>query len=169
MKYMKNSIKESSPDAASAPFDLQFLDTMIEHHQTAVEMAAPIAAKPDNAELREFAAKIVADQTREIAQMKDWREQWFAEKPAALNMEMPGMLDSMRGMNIKKLKAGGGKQLDLRFLDMMTTHHQGAITMSKEALNKARHAEVKTLADQIIAAQKAEIEKMRQWKTDWDK
>jgi len=168
MKNRKGSMKESSPDAANAPYDLQFLDTMIEHHQDAVNMAKPIVAKTDNAELKAFAAKIIADQNKQITQMKDWRKKWFAGKPAAMNAEMPGMMDSMRGMNMKKMEAPGGKLLDLRFLGMMTQQHQGAITMSKEALDKAEHAEIKTLANQIIKAQEAEIKQMRDWKTAWN-
>jgi uncharacterized protein (DUF305 family) len=167
MKTMRGSMKKSSPDAANAPYDLQFLDTMIEHHQDAVNMTKPIVAKTDNAELKKFAAKIITDQNKEIAQMKNWREKWFAGKPSAMNAEIPGMMDSMRGMNMKKMEAPGGKILDLRFLGMMTQHHQGAITMSKEALDKAEHAEIKTLANQIIKAQEAEIKQMQDWKTAW--
>jgi uncharacterized protein (DUF305 family) len=163
----RHSMKESSPDAANAPYDLQFLDTMTEHHQAALQMANPIVAKTDNAELKAFAEKIVADQNREIEQMKNWREQWFAGKSPAMNAEMPGMMDSMKGMNMKKMEAPGGKILDMRFLDMMTVHHQGAITMSKEALNKAEHPEIKTLAKQIIKAQEAEIKQMQEWKKAW--
>jgi uncharacterized protein (DUF305 family) len=169
MKNMKGSIMENSPDAASAPYDLQFLDTMAAHHQGAVDMAKPIVAKSDNAELKAFAAKIIADQNKEIAQMKNWREKWFEGRPPAMNMEMPGMMDSMMGMNMKKMAAPGGNLLDLRFLDMMTMHHQGAITMSKEALDRAEHAEIKTLANQIIKAQEAEIKQMQEWKTAWSK
>lgn len=168
-KLMKGSIKESSPDAASAPFDLQFLDTMIEHHQGAVDMAKPVAAKSDNAALKAFAAKIITEQNKEIAQMKAWREKWFAGKPAAINMEMPGMADSMKGMKMKKLEAQGGKLFDLRFLDMMTPHHQGAVAMAQEALTSAEHSELKTLANQIIDSQEAEIGKMQEWKTAWSK
>jgi uncharacterized protein (DUF305 family) len=167
MKNRKGSMKESSPDAANAPYDLQFLDTMIEHHQDAVKMAKPIVEKTDKAELKAFAAKIIAAQNKEISQMKAWREKWFAGKPAAMNAEIPGMMDSMKGMNMKKMEGEGGKLLDMRFLDMMTKHHQGAITMSNEALDKAEHAEIKTLANQIIKAQEAEIKKMQDWKTAW--
>ena len=50
---------------------------------------------------------------------------------------------------------------------MMTPHHQGAITMAKEALDRAEHTEIKTLANQIIKAQEAEIKQMQDWKTAW--
>ena len=167
MKNRKGSMKESSPNAANAPYDLQFLDTMIEHHQDAVNMTKPILAKTDNAELKAFASKIIADQNKEISQMKDWRKKWFDGEPAAMNAEMPGMMESMKGVNRKKLESGGGKLLDLRFLTIMTRHHQGAVIMSKEALDKAERAEIKTLANQIIKAQEAKIKQMQDWNTAW--
>ena len=155
---------KSAPNAAAQPYDLQFLDTMIAHHEGAIEMAKAVEVKTENGELKSFAARIVADQTREIAQMKQWREQWFAGKPSALNMEMAGMADSMTGMNMTKINTASGKGLDMEFVNQMTPHHQGAIVMAREALTKAEHAEIKTLANQIIQAQEAEIRQMQNWK-----
>ncbi len=163
---------KSSPNAASQPYDLQFLDTMSAHHQSAIDMAKMVDGKSNNAELKAFAAKIIADQNKEIAQMKDWREKWYAGKPMAMNMEMPGMNDSMKmmmGGEMKKMEAATGKDFDIHFLDMMTPHHQGATTMAKEALTKAEHPEIKTLANQIIKAQEAEIKMMADWKAKWSK
>jgi len=163
---------KSSPNAASQPYDLQFLDTMTHHHQGAIDMAETAVKKTQNQELKAFAQKIIADQTREIAQMKDWREKWYAGKPMAMNMEMPGMGDSMKmmmGDGMKKFEAATGKEFDLMFLDMMTPHHAGATTMAKEALTKAEHPEIKTLANQIIKAQEAEIKQMADWKANWSK
>ncbi len=163
---------KSSPNAASQPYDLQFLDTMSAHHQSAIDMAKMVDGKSNNAELKAFAAKIIADQNKEIAQMKDWREKWYAGKPMAMNMEMPGMNDSMKmmmGGEMKKMEAATGKDFDIHFLDMMTPHHQGATTMAKEALTKAEHPEIKTLANQIIKAQEAEIKQMNDWKAKWMK
>jgi uncharacterized protein (DUF305 family) len=129
--------------------------------------------KSNNDELKKFAQKIIEDQNKEIALMKDWREKWFAGKPAAMNMEMPGMMDSMKmmmsGDDMKKMEAMTGKDFDIQFLDMMTPHHAGAITMSKEALQKAEHPEVKTLANNIIKAQESEIKQMSDWKAKWSK
>jgi uncharacterized protein (DUF305 family) len=163
---------KSSPNAASQPYDLQFLDTMTHHHQGAIDMAETAAKKTQNQELKAFAQKIIADQKKEIGQMKDWREKWYAGKPAAMNMEMPGMGDGMKmmmGDGMKKFEAATGKEFDLMFLDMMTPHHQGATTMAKEALTKAEHPEIKTLANQIIKAQDAEIKQMADWKAKWSK
>lgn len=163
---------QSDPNAASAPYDLQFLDTMSAHHKAAVEMAEVVLKKSSNEELKNFAQNIITDQNKEIGQMKDWREKWFAGKPAAKNMEMAGMADSMKSMmdgGMKKLEAATGKDFDLMFLEMMTPHHQGAVIMAKEALTKAEHPEIKTLANQIIKEQESEIKMMADWKAKWSK
>jgi len=82
-------------------------------------------------------------------------------------MEMPGMLDSMKGMDMTKMNAATGNEFDLMFIDMMTPHHVGAVVMAKEALTKAEHAEIKRLAQAIIAAQEKEIAQMGKWKGSW--
>lgn len=172
MSGMHHSDMKSSPNAASQPYDLQFIDTMTHHHQGAIEMAEMALKKTQNVELKTFAQKIIDDQKKEIAQMKDWRDKWYAGKPMAMNMEMPGMSDSMKmmaGDEMKKMEAATGKDFDLHFLDMMTPHHAGATTMAKEALQKAEHAEIKMLSNQIIKAQEAEIKQMADWKAKWSK
>lgn len=163
---------KSSPNAASQPYDLQFIDTMTHHHQGAIEMAKMALTKTSNEELKKFAQKIIDDQNKEIGQMKDWREKWFKDKPAAMNMEMPGMMDSMKMMSgdgMKKMGAMNGKDFDTMFLDMMTPHHAGAVTMAKEALTKAEHPEIKALSQNIINAQEAEIKQMADWKANRSK
>lgn len=163
-----NHKMESAPNAASAPYDLQFLDTMMAHHQGAVEMAKMIDSRTQNAELKTFGAQIIADQSKEIAQMKAWRAKWFAGKPSAMNMEMPGMADSMK-MDMAKLSAAKDGDFDLAFVQMMIPHHDGAVEMSKEALAKAQHPEIKTLSNQIIKVQQEEIKMMQNWEKAWDK
>ncbi len=159
---------KSSPNAAAAPYDLQFLDTMSAHHQGAISMANMALEKSNRGELKSLAQKIIQEQEREIAQMQAWRNQWYADKAAAMNMEMPGM-ESMKGMNMDKMKMSSGTEFDLMFLDMMTPHHEGAIKMAREALTKAEHQEIKKLAQQIITDQQAEINQMQAWKTSWSK
>ncbi len=165
---MDHSQMKSDPNAASQPYDLQFIDTMTMHHQGVVAMARMVDSRTQNPDLRNFATRIIADQEKEIGQMKSWRDNWYAGKPSAMNMEMPGMTDSMR-MDMPKLTNSKDKEFDLAFVEMMTTHHAGAVTMAKEALTKAEHEEIKTLSNQIIKAQEAEIKMMADWKAKWSK
>lgn len=158
---------QSAPNAANAPYDLQFLDTMIAHHQAAVVMAKPALEKAAHAELKNLAQNIIRSQTKEIEQMQAWREQWFKGQPPAVNMDAAGMRDSMKSMDMKKLGSATGNGFDLAFIEMMIPHHQGALSMSKEALEKAQHPELKTLAQNIIMAQETEIDTMQTWQKAW--
>ena len=160
----------SAPTAAAQPYDLQFLDSMIHHHEGAVSMAEMVLRKSEREELKTFARKIVEDQNREIARMRSWREAWFAGKPSAMNMELPGMKKSMMTPEHEKMmEAASRNAFDIHFVDMMIPHHEGAVEMSREMLAKGERAELKSLAEQIIKAQDGEIKQMQAWKSEWSK
>jgi uncharacterized protein (DUF305 family) len=61
--------------ANQKPFDEAFIDAMIPHHQSAIEMAQVAYRESDNLEIKALAEGIVDAQTREIAQMEGWRQQ----------------------------------------------------------------------------------------------
>ncbi len=61
------------------PFDESFIDAMIPHHQSAIEMAAVANEKSKNPRIKELAGNIMSAQKREIEQMRRWREQWYPE------------------------------------------------------------------------------------------
>ena len=65
--------------ARSEPFDRAFIDAMIPHHQSAIEMAKVAYEKSENPRIKKLAENIVSAQQAEIEQMKRWREQWFPE------------------------------------------------------------------------------------------
>lgn len=159
----------SSPNAVSAAYDLQFLDTMSHHHQAAVDMAKPAVTKASHAELQTLAKSIISDQEKETGQMKQWRDQWFPGAAPAVNMEMSGMQNSMKGMDMSKLDSLTGNAFDIEFIKQMTPHHEGAVAMAKEALQKSTKPEIKTLAESIIKSQDAEIKQMGGWQNAWSK
>jgi uncharacterized protein (DUF305 family) len=57
--------------------------------------------------------------------------------------------------------------LDLRFIDGMTPHHQGALVMAKEVLQKSQRPELRKFANQILADQQKEISQMQKWRKTW--
>ena len=57
--------------ATGAQFDQMFLTMMIEHHTGAIEMAKIEQSKGKNADAKALAKQIEADQTAEIAEMKE--------------------------------------------------------------------------------------------------
>jgi uncharacterized protein (DUF305 family) len=65
--------------ASREPFDRAFIDAMIPHHQSAIEMAQVAYEESKNPQVKELAENIVNAQQREIEQMKRWRQQWYPE------------------------------------------------------------------------------------------
>lgn len=73
-------------------------------------------------------------------------------------------MDSMTA----ELKDKTGDDYDKTFITSMIVHHQGAVEMAKLSAKNAKHQEIKTLSENIIAAQEKEIAQMKQWQQKWD-
>ena len=63
--------------ANQRPFDEAFINAMIPHHESAIEMAQIALAESAKPTIRDLAGRIVEDQTREIEQMRGWLEEWY--------------------------------------------------------------------------------------------
>jgi uncharacterized protein (DUF305 family) len=149
---------------ARAPFDQRFLDQMIMHHQGAVMSAQMMIADSSRPELRDLAQRITTAQQREIAQMQQWRNDWYgASSTGTMPNMMNGGMTSGGMMNRDQMRQmmGANADFDRMFLQMMIPHHEAALAMAQQALTQAQHPEIKTLAQDIITAQRAEITEMQ--------
>lgn len=63
--------------------------------------------------------------------------------------------------------AGMMGQVDLMFIDMMTPHHASAVAMAEVARTRAERPELRSLAEDIIESQRAEIAQMQSWREQW--
>jgi uncharacterized protein (DUF305 family) len=63
--------------AGDAPFDQRFIQAMIPHHQGAVAMAKDAQAKAERQEIKDLAQAIITAQEGEIAQMRQWLQEWY--------------------------------------------------------------------------------------------
>ena len=150
--------------SGSAPFDRAFIDAMVPHHRSAIEMAKTAQqAGLSSPALNGIALNIIDSQQQEIDLMLAWRKKWYGSKQIDPNAGQElGMSMADMGMshndNMNDLK---GSNIDGMFASMMIGHHEGAIRMAHMALDKAQHPEIKTLARRIIAAQKREVAIMK--------
>lgn len=159
---------------ADADYDLRFIDAMIPHHEGAVAMAQDLAQKSKRPELQKLVQAILKTQPQEIAQMQQWRRDWYPKAPAtplAWHAEMnhmmamtPEQIKAMR-MDLDLGKADSG--YDRRFLQAMIPHHEAAVTMAQDLAQKTKRPELQKLAQSIIASQQAEIDQMKQWQKAW--
>lgn len=159
---------------ADESFDLRFIDAMIMHHQGAVVMAEDAQQASTRPEIQTLASDIIAAQQTEIAEMQAWREGWYPDasaEPVMYSAEMGHMMpmsaDMMSAMMMDVDLGNADDEYDLRFINAMIPHHEGALTMAQEALAKSSRPEIQELAEAIIASQQVEIDQMTQWRQDW--
>lgn len=159
---------------ADATYDLRFIDGMIPHHEGAVAMAKAALEHSQRPEIRQLAENIIAAQQGEIKQMQDWRAAWYPDAPtvpimyhAEMKHDMPMDQAMMGAMRMDMDLGEADDEFDLRFINAMIPHHEGAVVMAEDLKGKSTRPELLTLADEIIASQQAEIDQMQQWRQQW--
>ena len=165
----------SSPSAV--PFDQQFIDMMVPHHQGAVEMARIAQTRAQHPEIKAMADDIISSQASEIDQMKAWRKAWFGSDqtpPMSQMVMVEGMSPTDHALGATMNMAQDVENLrtapepfDRAFIEAMIPHHQDAVAAAKAAESRAQRQEIKDLAKAIIAAQEREISQLRQWQQEW--
>ncbi|CAN5729311.1 hypothetical protein BH24ACT21_BH24ACT21_13810 [soil metagenome] len=147
------------------PFDLQFIDQMIMHHEGAIMSSEHMISDSKRPELRKLADHIKKSQSEQIDQMQAMRKEWYPNAERTFGMMDPTRMEEMMGGGQKE-NMMGGDATDEMFLRMMIPHHQMAVDMSEKALKDAEHRELKDLARQIKDEQSAEIELMQGYLDD---
>jgi uncharacterized protein (DUF305 family) len=162
---MMSSQMMGSFDEEGKPFDLQFIDKMILHHQGALMSSEHMISNSKRPEIRQLYENIQKSQSEQIEQMQEWRKEWYPDGGQPPAMMGDGQTGSMIGSMMEGSMQGmmGGNALDTMFLKMMIPHHQMAVDMSEDALSKAEHPELRNLAQEIRDEQSSEIELMQQY------
>ena len=162
--------------SADANFDLRFIDGMKPHHQGAIVMAKEAQQKSQRPEIKKLADEIIMAQTKEITELQTWRKQWYpnaSSMPMAHNAKMGHMMemnaDQMKSMMMTQDLGAQDAEFDLRFINAMIPHHEGAVKMAQDASTKSTRPEVKQLSKEIISSQQTEIKQMQEWKKAWYK
>lgn len=136
----------------TAPTDAKFLDQFSEHHKDAIEMAKMAEKKAENKDLKKMAQKMVKDQSKEIDQMKSWRQKYY---PQAAKTE-----SDMPKMDMSKLESSSGHEFDMAFSEMMAKHHQQGIDMVNGVSKELSNPEIKKFAQNAAKKQEDEKEKL---------
>jgi uncharacterized protein (DUF305 family) len=134
--------------------DQMFASMMVPHHEQAIEISDLALAKSSDIEILALAQEIKDAQSPEIEQMKTWGGSMMGSHAGHI---MEGMLSDDEMMELREAK---GTDFDRLFLIGMIKHHEGAIDMAATVVDSGND-EVSSLADSIIAGQRAEIERMK--------
>lgn len=186
--HMVNGTPQVMPVESDIPFDQAYIDTMIPHHNSVVDLATAALEVLEDDRLVTIAQAVIDTQPGEIEQLKAFREEWYGDaEPAEMTDEMMmvtmGNMDAMNActddhgmqmdmgsqedmMNLMDSEWVLGEfekaeNKDLAFIDLVIPHHQMAVHQSMVGLQLAEHEELRTLCQEVIDAQEAEIRELR--------
>jgi len=170
----------AAPSAgATAPLftseDLMFLTHMILHHEQALDMCAMVASRSHSDEFIRFARYLDGAQRSEIDQMKGLLRLATERGLEIPHHEMTGdppMTGMLSKAQMAALAAASGPEFEKLWLQGMIYHHQGALDMAREMQERQFQTGRQTygldvLVDDITEVQRAEINKMKMWLTQW--
>lgn len=164
---------KDSTASSRAPYndaDVAFATDMIPHHAQAlamVDMTWNQELDPEVAKLRD---DILDAQQPEVETMAGWLEGWGKPVPETglghdmggmshHSMNLPGMMSDEEMTSLKKAH---GTEFQRMWLEMMREHHQGAVTMAEDEIDKGKFPKAVALAQSIVKGQTAEIKRIEQ-------
>ena len=159
--HQAGGAKQAKPEQA-------FLQAMVPHHQSAIEMAEVADKEGESSFVKELAGSITSAQEEEIAQMRKIHARLYrsplrpdegAHDALGLSAEEAGMNHMDGGAMLR-----GKRPFDRAFVDEMVPHHEGAIAMARVVLNETRDPELRKLAEGIVRAQEKEISEMNDFR-----
>ena len=142
--------------------DVIFVQTMIPHHEQAVDMTVMLLGKSGvNPEVEALAKQIKAAQQPEIEMMNAWLEAWgriqMSEGPH--HSGEGGIMTEEKMQELDEANGPDGQRL---YLEGMIRHHRGAITTAQTEINSGDHPDAITLAKDIADSQQGEVDAMRE-------
>lgn len=160
--------------SAEAPAEVNDVDThfvamMTPHHEQAVEMSELILAVDGVSEpTRDLAQRILDGQTEEIGTMLGWADAWGMDDLMQMHSVhvANGMLTSDQMGSLERLadaSAGDATavaETERTFLELMHSHHEGAIAMTQGEIEGGGHAGLRDLAQVMVDVQTAEMAEM---------
>ena len=145
--------------------DIKFLQGMIVHHEQAILMSKLASKRTNNKTILDLANRIEISQVDEINFMKSWlksrsNSQIDKTHKHHMTMKMSGMASPDQ---IIELEKANSTDFDRLFLQLMISHHDGALDMVDE-LNKypgsANDQLLNEFVSDLINDQAVEIERM---------
>ena len=109
-----------------APSDELYIEMMVSHHKSGIELAAIGFERVVHEELRDLAARTASIQTEEIAKLEGRRDLWFGS-------EGPSGTAEAAEVPVEQIVLDTVVPFDLAFLDVLIAHHQGAVQLATTA------------------------------------
>ena len=145
--------------------DVEFLQGMIVHHEQAIVMSNMADERTNNKTIIDLAKRIDVSQEDEINFMESWlkqRNEYMDKMQDKHHMHM-GMVGMATPKQLNDLRNSNSTDFDRLFLQLMITHHDGALEMVEELKKYPGNAYDPVLNEfvsDLVNDQGVEIERM---------
>ncbi|RSN64564.1 DUF305 domain-containing protein [Actinomadura sp. WAC 06369] len=156
-----------------------FARDMSVHHAQAVQMSFIVRDRTGDADVRLLAYDIANTQSQQIGMMTAWLDEWELPKAdpggrmrwmaghgghgggsapgSGASGRMPGMATPEQ---LAELERASGRDAEVLYLRLMTTHHRAGVEMAEAVLGLTGHERVRRLARTMVRGQQSEISLM---------
>lgn len=152
------------PRGAGNPVDQAFIASMVPHHRAAVAMAKLALDRAEHPELKQLARDIVSTQNGEITTMELIEHDLDESDVSKGDLGVPPRL---MGMASNAAMLRNARPFDRAFIDVMVSHHRGAMRMARAELARGQSPALRQMAERIAETQAKEIDRMRSWRRAW--
>lgn len=157
-EYASMIREKSSPmtelGKADRNLDLRYINGMIAHHLSAIDMAKQASDLSARKEIRDISRLIIDDDTKGIENLYTMKRLWYR--------------DEQKIINFSRINLGTRDDLfDLRLLNGLIVHHEEAIEKAKEMLGKSTRTDVLNLANAVITSLSKSLEQLNAWRSAW--
>lgn len=160
-KVEKLSSMTSGSSQGNTMGDREFLGDLIAHHEGSIAMAKAARVNSNRPEIIKFSDDVIAMETSNVEQAYIWRRDWYSDTNHIYLDQTDKKISMLRDLGVKDDK------FDLRFLDAMIAHHEGAIKMLGEILVPTTKKEIHEMATGGIIGLSKDVEIMKNWRSEW--
>lgn len=141
--------------------DRQFLSSLITHHNGAISMAKEALTKSERPEIIQFANAVIAMESSNVEQAYVWRRDWYGDNNHIFIDKADKQVSMIKDLGNKD------EYFDLRFLDAMIAHHEGAIAMLNDILIPTTRKEIHDTAISGVTALNQDVDTLKKWRQEW--
>jgi uncharacterized protein (DUF305 family) len=155
------ALPATAPAVATA-VDTDYARMMLGHHEQALELSASVGGRSSSPDVADLAFRIDRAQVEEVGQLQGFLRLRGAPTDPGPMTGMPGMADAA---TLARLHTLAGPAFDRLWLQTMTAHHEGALTMARTQLDRtggaASTSPLAEFSRTLLVSQQAEIDRMR--------
>lgn len=145
----------------SGDVDIDFANTMIDHHQGAIDMSLQEIKSGTDAGIKKIAKEIVRNQMDEQSKfgniVKDTRPiKTDMEKDDELYEEMAELKSNINAIKMTQ-------NIDKDYVNLIIQHHKSEIEMAKSEVSRGMNDQLKKMSQKIISYQIKEINLFKNW------